>query len=105
MIITDLIVPQKSRFRLGLLTDLVEVERILSGYGTVKPGFQVRGPVVVEYVFAASVLFAHSRHAGEYALTAVDILDGGFAEEEEYVLADVVGADKVRFCKQINGYF
>jgi len=54
---------------------------------------------VVEYVFAARVLLAHPSHAGKYALAAVDILDGGLAEEEEHVLADVVGAHKVWFCE------
>lgn len=83
-----------------VLTDLVEVERIFAGYGTVEPSFQVRGPVVVEYVFAARVLLAHPGDAGEYALAAVDVLDGGLTEEEEHVLADVVGAHKVRFCER-----
>lgn len=80
-----------------VLTDFVEVERIFAGYGTVEPSFQVSGPIVVEDVLAARVLFAHSGHAGEYAFAAVDVLDGGFTEEEEHVLADVVGAHKVRF--------
>lgn len=82
-----------------MLTDFVEIERILSGYGTVESGLQVRGPVVVEYVLAARVLLAHPGHAGEYALAAVDVLDGGFAEKEEHVLADFVRSHKVRFWK------
>lgn len=81
-----------------VLTDLVEVERVFAGYGTVEPSFQVRGPIVVENVLAAGVLFAHPGHAGKYAFAAVDVLDGGLAEEEEHVLADVVGAHEVRFC-------
>lgn len=52
---------------------------------------------MVEYVLAARVFLAHSRHAREYALAAVDVLDGGLAEEEEHVLADVVRAHEVRF--------
>lgn len=80
-----------------VLTDFVEVERVFAGYGTVEPSFQVSGPVVVENVLASRVLFAHSGHSRKYAFAAVDVLDGGLAEEEEHVLADVVGAHKVRF--------
>lgn len=82
---------------LQVLTNLVEVERIFSGYGTVEPSLQVRGPIVVEYVFATRVFLAYSRHAGKYALAAVDVLDGSLAEEEEHILANVVRAHKVRF--------
>lgn len=82
-----------------LLTDFVEVERVFSGYGTVEPGLEVRGPVVTKYALATRVLLAHSGHAGKYALAAVDVLDGCLAKEEEYVLADVVGAHKVWFCE------
>lgn len=82
-----------------ILTDFVEVERVFSWYGTVEPGLEVGGPVVAEYALAACVLLANSGHAGKYALAAVDVLDGGLAEEEKHVLADVVGAHKVRFCE------
>jgi len=54
---------------------------------------------VAKYALATRVLLAHPGHAGKYALAAVDVLDGRLAEEEEYVLADVVGAHKVRFCE------
>lgn len=82
-----------------ILTDFVEVKRIFSWYGTVEPGLQVRGPVVAKYALATRVLLAHPGHAGKYALAAVDVLDGCLAEEEEYVLTDVVGAHKVWFCE------
>jgi len=55
---------------------------------------------VVQYVFATRVLLAHPRHAGKYAFAAIDVFDGGFTEEEENVLADVIGAHEIRFCKQ-----
>lgn len=54
---------------------------------------------MAEYALATRVLLANPGHAGKYALAAVNVLDGGLAEEEEYVLADVVGAHKVRFCE------
>lgn len=42
-----------------LLTDFVEVERIFSGYGAVKSGLQVRGPVVVKYIFSTCIFLTH----------------------------------------------
>lgn len=59
---------------------------------------------MVEYVFATCVLLAYSGDAGKYALAAVDVLDGGLAEEEEHVLANIVGAHKVRFCTKKNNF-
>lgn len=91
------IIPPIQALSITLLTDFVEVKRIFSRYGTVKSSLQVRGPVVVEYIFATSVFLAHPGHAGKYALATVDILDGGLAEEEEHVLADVIGAHEVWF--------
>lgn len=80
-----------------LLTDFVEVERIFSGYGAVESGFQVRGPVVVKYIFSTCVLLTHPGYTRKYAFAAINILDGGFTEEEENVLADVIGAHEVGF--------
>jgi len=54
---------------------------------------------VAKYALATRVLLAHPGHAGKYALAAVDVFDGCLAEEEEYVLTDVVRADKVWFCE------
>lgn len=88
------------RARNVILTDFVKVKRIFAGYGTIEPGLEVRDPVMGQGVFAAHVCFAHPGHPGENALAAVDVLDGGFAEEEEHVLADVVRAHKVRFWKK-----
>jgi len=54
---------------------------------------------VAKNALATRVLLAHPGHARKYALATVDVLDGCLAEEEEYVLADVVGAHKVWFCE------
>lgn len=80
-----------------LLTDFVEVEWIFSGYGAVESGLQVRGPVVVKYIFSTCVLLTHPSYTRKYALTAIDVLDGGFTEEKENVLADVIGPYEVGF--------
>lgn len=79
-------------------TDLVEVEWKLSGYGTVETGFEESGPVLRQDVFAAVVLLADACHPRVDVLAAVDVLDGRFTEEEIDVIANVVRADKVRFC-------
>lgn len=55
---------------------------------------------MVENVFSSGVFFAHSGYSRKYAFTAVDVLDGGLAEKEEHVLANVVRSDEIRFCKE-----
>jgi len=54
---------------------------------------------VTKYAFAACVFLAHSGYSRKYAFSTVDVLDGGFTEEKEDVLADVVGAHKIGFYK------
>jgi len=80
-----------------ILTDFVEVERIFSGYGAIESGLQVCGPVVVKYIFSTCVLLTHPSYTRKYALAAIDVLNGGFTEEEENVLPDVIGAHEVGF--------
>lgn len=62
--------------------DFVEVERELAGDRAVQSGFQVRRPVLAEDVLAARVFLAHAGDSRVHALPAVDVLDGGFSEEE-----------------------
>lgn len=79
------------------LTNLVEIEREFSRYGTVESGFEVSGPILRQDVLAAGVLLADPRHPRIHALAAIDVFHGRFPEEEEDVFAYIEGADEIRF--------
>ncbi len=81
---------------------LVEVVGELPGDGAVEPGLQVGRPILVEDVLAACVALADACNARVDTLAAVHVLDGNLTEEEVDILADLVGADKVRLVKVVR---
>ena len=60
----------------NLLTEVIEVEWVLSGQRAVEPGLEVGGPAALVLVGAAAVRLADARHAR---------VDGLQREEEEKV--------------------
>ena len=54
--------------KLNLLTEVIEVEWVLSGQRAVEPGLEVRGPAALVLVGAAAVRLADARHARVHGL-------------------------------------
>ena len=50
------------RARRIILTDFVEVERIITGHRALEPGFQEARPPIAECMRPAFVVFAYPRH-------------------------------------------
>lgn len=81
------------------LTDLIEVERVLSRHGTVKSTLEERGPERLEAsLSSASVPLAHPRHSRVHTLAAVHVLHGSLPEEEKHELPVVKGVHEIRGC-------
>lgn len=79
-----------------ILTYLVEIKWKLAGYRAIQSGLEVCGPILREYIFTSGVSLADSRHAGVHTFAAVYVLDGGLAEKEEHVAADVIRTHEIR---------
>lgn len=90
-----------SRFSWGtsifflLLTNFVEVEWEFAGDGAVEARLQVRRPILRQNILSAGIVFTNPGYAGVDAFPAVDVLDGGLAEEEKHILADIVRSDEI----------
>lgn len=80
-----------------LLTDFIEVEWEFARDGAVESRFQVGSPILRQDIFTAGIVLANACNARVDAFAAIDVLDGGFAEEEEHVLADIVRSHEIRF--------
>lgn len=78
------------------LTYLVEVEGELSRDAAVESCLEVSSPVLREDVLPASVPLADPSNPRVDTLAAVDVLHGCLTKEEENVLLDVKGSNKVR---------
>lgn len=75
----------------------VEIEWELAGYATVQSCLQVGRPILVQDAFAAGVFFADARDTWINRFTAIYVFHSRLAEKEVHILADVEGANKVRF--------
>lgn len=80
-----------------VLTNFVEIKWEFAGNRTIESGFQIRGPILIEDMFAASVLFADARYPRVNTFAAIYVLDSSFTEEEENILTNVVGSDEIGF--------
>lgn len=78
------------------LTDFVEIKRIISRHGAIQSRLKKGSPSVTELVRSALVVLADSRDSRVHLLTAVHVLDRGFAEEEEYVVVVSHGIHEAR---------
>lgn len=50
------------------LTDLVEIERKVSGDGAIQTGLEERRPPIAEAVWPATIVFAHASHSRIHSL-------------------------------------
>ena len=82
--------------------DLVEVVGKLPGNGAVEPRLEIGGPVLGQHILAPGVPFADAGNARVHGLPAVHVLHGDLAEEEVHIVADLVGADKVRLVQVVG---
>lgn len=85
-----------------MLTYFVEIERELSRYATVEPGFQISSPVLAEYVLAASVLFAYSGDSRVHRFATVHELHCGFPKKEQDVFSDVEWPHEIGFWNRLE---
>ena len=88
--------------RLVNVLNLVEKEGKLARNRAVESDLQIRGPVLMQDVFASRVSLTNPSHSGVDGAAAVHVLDGHFAKEEVHVLADVVAADKIGFVQHVR---
>ena len=63
---------------------------------------EVGDPVLLEDVLAPGVSLANAGNARVHALPAVHVLHRNLAEEEVHVVADLVGAHKVRLVQMVG---
>jgi len=62
--------------------NLVEVEWVVTRNGTVETGLEKGCPAVLVNTASTFVTLTNTSDSGIYGLAAVDVLDGGFPEDE-----------------------
>jgi hypothetical protein len=82
------------------LTNFIEIEGKFSRNRAVQTSLEVCGPVLTEDILATGVLLAHPCHSRVHTLSTVDVLHSRLPKEEEYILPDVIGPNKIWFCKK-----
>lgn len=75
----------------------VEVEGKLARDAAVHARLQIRRPVLADHVFAAAIVLADACHTRIDGLAAINILHGMLTEEEVDKVANVEGANEIRF--------
>ena len=79
--------------------DLVEIERVVAGDGTVESSFEKSCPVVFENETSASIALADSRNSRVDGFTAVDVLHGRLPEHEVDEVVGLKRPNEIRLSK------
>lgn len=83
--------------------DFIKVEGKLAGNTTVQTCFQICCPILVNDVFASTVLLTYPCHSAVDCFSAIYIFNGVLSEEKVHIFTDVERANEVWFWgKNIN---
>lgn len=64
------------------LTNFIKIERKLSRYAAIEPSFQIRGPVLAQYVLAPRIVLANPRYSRIHCFATVHEFHGCFTKKE-----------------------